>query len=220
MKFSWKGRELHGLRLKYTQVNFWVHQFKLARKSVLKHELGCTWVENAQSALCRQVLRSRACEVEENLSAKCTECSFNPNVNEEVAKYPDAELARRGVLGLPPSWHWDESVEVLPLFWSTSYEYPVLAGSLEWSQVTQCWACKARGSWTGVGEVLEAPWPQTVKKPSWLGFLAYRQNKKGHTWFVPSSCVNSNNKNGKNRWSNVIGIQVLTKNSIEGIKNK
>ena len=29
--------------------------------------------------------------------------SFNPNVNEEVAKYPDAELARRGVLGLPPS---------------------------------------------------------------------------------------------------------------------
>jgi hypothetical protein len=36
-------------------------------------------------------------------SAKCTECSFNPNVNEEVAKYPDAELARRGVLGLPLS---------------------------------------------------------------------------------------------------------------------
>ena len=57
------------------------------------------------------------------MSAKCTECSFNPNVNEEVAKYPDAELARRGVLGLPLSWHWDESVEVLPLFWSTSYEY-------------------------------------------------------------------------------------------------
>ena len=26
-----------------------------------------------------------------------------PNVNKEVAKYPDAELARRGVLGLPPS---------------------------------------------------------------------------------------------------------------------
>ena len=36
-------------------------------------------------------------------SAKCTEFSFNPNVNEEVAKYPDAELARRGVLGLPLS---------------------------------------------------------------------------------------------------------------------
>ena len=42
-------------------------------------------------------------EAEENLSTKCTECSFNPNVKEEVAKYPDAELARRGVLGLPPS---------------------------------------------------------------------------------------------------------------------
>ena len=50
-----------------------------------------------------KVLRSRACEAEENLSAKCTECSFNPNVNEEVTKYPDAELARRGVLGLPLS---------------------------------------------------------------------------------------------------------------------
>ena len=46
---------------------------------------------------------SRACEVEENLSAKCTECSYYPNVNEEVTKYADAELARRGVLGLPLS---------------------------------------------------------------------------------------------------------------------
>ena len=33
---------------------------------------------------------------------KCTECSYNPNVNKEVAKYPDAELAWRGVLSLPP----------------------------------------------------------------------------------------------------------------------
>ena len=45
----------------------------------------------------------KACAAEENLSAKCTECSFNPNVNEEVSKYPDAELARRGVPGLPLS---------------------------------------------------------------------------------------------------------------------
>ena len=43
----------------------------------------------------------QACEAEENLSANCTECSFNPNVKEEVAKYPNAELARRRVLGLP-----------------------------------------------------------------------------------------------------------------------
>ena len=33
------------------------------------------------------------------LQSACTECSFNPNVNEEVAKYLKAELARRGVLG-------------------------------------------------------------------------------------------------------------------------
>ena len=104
MKFSWKGGELHRLSFKYTWVHVWVHRSELARRGVLIHELGCTWVETAQGALCRQVLRSRACEAEENLSAKCTECSFNPNVNEEVAKYTDAEFAWRGVLGLPPSW--------------------------------------------------------------------------------------------------------------------
>ena len=94
-------------QLKYTRGHAWVHLSSQARIGVLKHELGCTWVETAEGALCRQVLRSRACEAEENLSAKCTECSFNPNVNKEVAKYPDAELARRGVLGLPLSLHWD-----------------------------------------------------------------------------------------------------------------
>ena len=55
------------------------------------------------------------------MSAKCTECSFNPNVIEEVAKYPNAELGGEGYMA-----HLlvrDESVEVLPLFWSTSYEY-------------------------------------------------------------------------------------------------
>ena len=47
--------------------------------------------------------RSPACKAEENFSAKCTECRFNPNVNKEVAKYPDAKLARQRVLGLPLS---------------------------------------------------------------------------------------------------------------------
>ena len=42
-------------------------------------------------------------ELKLHLSAKGTKCSFNPNVNKEVAKYPNAKLARRGVLGLPPS---------------------------------------------------------------------------------------------------------------------
>ena len=123
MKFSWKGGEIHRFSFKYTWVHVWVHRSKLARRGVLKHQLGCTWVKTALGALCRQVLRSLVCEVEESLPAKCTECSFNPNVNEEVSKYPDAKLTRRGVLGLPLSWHWDESVEVLPLFWSTLYEY-------------------------------------------------------------------------------------------------
>ena len=122
MKFSWKEGELHWLRFKYTWVHVQVHRSELARKGELEHELGCTWVETARGNLCTEVLRSRACKAEEKLSAKCTECSFNPNVNEEVAKYPNAELARRGLLGLPLSWHWDESVEVLPLFWSTSDE--------------------------------------------------------------------------------------------------
>ena len=123
MKFSWKGGELHRLRFKYTRVHVWVNQSELVWRGVLKHELRCTWVETAQGTLCRQVLWSRACEAEENLYAKCTECSFNPNVNEEVAKYPNADLARQGVLCLPQSWQWYESVKILPLFWSTSYEY-------------------------------------------------------------------------------------------------
>ena len=105
----------------YTWVHVWVHRSKLGRRGVLEHKLGCTWVETAKGALCSQVLRSQACEAE-NLSAKCTECSFNPYANQEVAKYPDAKLARQGVHGFPLSWLWDESVEVLPLFWSTSYE--------------------------------------------------------------------------------------------------
>ena len=60
---------------------------------------------------------------EEEVVCQVHKYSFSPNVNEEVAKYPNAKLARRGVLGLPLSWHWDEPVEVLHLFWSTSYEY-------------------------------------------------------------------------------------------------
>ena len=67
-------------------------------------ELRCTLVENACGALCRQVLRGRACKAEENLPAKCTDCSFNLNVNDELVKYPNAKLARRGVLGIPPSY--------------------------------------------------------------------------------------------------------------------
>ena len=38
------------------------------------------------------------------MSAKCTECSFNPNVNEKVAKYPNDKLARHGVLGQVKSY--------------------------------------------------------------------------------------------------------------------
>ena len=34
--------------------------------------------------------------MEVNLSAKCTKITFYPNINEEVAKYTSAELARRG----------------------------------------------------------------------------------------------------------------------------
>ena len=142
MKFSWKGGELHRLSFKYTWVHVRVLWSKLARRGELKHELECTWVKTAQGALCRQVLRSRACEAEENLSAKCTECSFTANVNEEVAKYTDAELARRGVLGLPLSWHWDESVEVLPLFWSTSYA--VLPLSNLWMWISTCKASEGQ----------------------------------------------------------------------------
>ena len=37
-------------------------------------------------------------EAGENLSAKCTECSFNPNVNEEVSKYPMRNLQGEGYL--------------------------------------------------------------------------------------------------------------------------
>ena len=40
-------------------------------------------------------------QVQDNLLAKCTECSLNPNVNKEVAKYPNAEVFKRGVLSLP-----------------------------------------------------------------------------------------------------------------------
>ena len=80
-----------------------------------KMNLGCTWVETAQGALHRQVLWSRACKAEENLSAKPTECSFNTNVKKEVAKYPNAKLKRRGVLGLPPSWHWDWDLQQMLL---------------------------------------------------------------------------------------------------------
>ena len=115
--------ELHRLRFKYTWVHVRVHRSELARRGVLKHEPRCTWVETVQGALCRHVLQTQACEAEENFSAKCTECSFNPIDNKEVAKYLNVELARRRVLGLPPSWHWDESVKVFPLFWSTLYEY-------------------------------------------------------------------------------------------------
>ena len=85
MTFSWKGGELHLISFKYTRVHVWVHRSELARRGVLKHEFGCTWVETAQGALCRQVLQSRACEAEENFSAKCTKCIFDPNINEEVA---------------------------------------------------------------------------------------------------------------------------------------
>ena len=38
------------------------------------------------------------------------------------------KLLRQGVLGLPQSWHWEESSKVLPLFWSTSYEYLNIIG--------------------------------------------------------------------------------------------
>ena len=44
-------------------------------------------------------------------------------VYKEVAKYPRAQLERRGVLGKPQNLHWDELVEVIPLLWSISYEY-------------------------------------------------------------------------------------------------
>ena len=37
-----------------------------------------TWIKIARGALGSQVLRSRACEAEENLTAKCTECNFKP----------------------------------------------------------------------------------------------------------------------------------------------
>ena len=96
-KFVWKVNYIYVC----TRVHVWVHQSELARRGELEHDIGCTWVETAWGALCRQVLRSQACEAEENLSAKCTECSFNPNVNYNVAKYLDVELARKGVLGLP-----------------------------------------------------------------------------------------------------------------------
>ena len=115
MKFSWKGEKLCQLSFKYIWVHVRLHQYKLARRGVLEYKLGYTWVENAWGALCRQVFRSRACEAEE--------CNFNPNVYEEAAKYPNAKLVRWGVFGKPPSFHWDESVEVLPLLLSTSYEY-------------------------------------------------------------------------------------------------
>ena len=75
-----KKAKLHQLSFKYTWVHVWVHWSELARRGELEHELWCTWDETARGALCRQVLQSRACEAEENLSAKCTECSFNPNV--------------------------------------------------------------------------------------------------------------------------------------------
>ena len=69
------GGELQILRFKYTWVEVWVHPSKLERRGVHEHELRCTWVETAQVALSRQVLRSGPCEAEENSFAKCTkEC--------------------------------------------------------------------------------------------------------------------------------------------------
>ena len=99
MKLSWKSGKLLQLKFKYTWVHVQVHQSALARRGVPKHEIGCTWVETAGGALCRQVLQCRADEAEKNLSAKCSKCSFNLNVNKEVAKNPNAEVARQEVLG-------------------------------------------------------------------------------------------------------------------------
>ena len=48
-------------------------------------------LNKTQGALCRQVHGSRACKADENLCAKCTKCSFNPNVYDDVAKYPNAK---------------------------------------------------------------------------------------------------------------------------------
>ena len=53
------------------------------------------------------VIELKLCEV--NFADKCSGAMLapsavsTPNVNEEVAKYPDAELASQGVLGLPLS---------------------------------------------------------------------------------------------------------------------
>ena len=38
------------------------------------------------------------CRLNLLVSAKCRESRFNPNVNNEVANYPNAKLARQGVI--------------------------------------------------------------------------------------------------------------------------
>ena len=62
-------------------------------------------------------------KAEENLSAKCTECSFNPNVNKEVAKYHDAELGEARGTWLTSELTLGGVVHSSPLFWNTLYEY-------------------------------------------------------------------------------------------------
>ena len=57
----------------------------------LKSERG-TWVKTTRGALGSQVLRGRACEAEENLTTKCTECSFNPMSMKRVPSTPRPSL--------------------------------------------------------------------------------------------------------------------------------
>ena len=101
-------------------------------------ELRCTLVENACGALCRQVLRGRACEAEENLPAKCTDCSFNLNVNDELVKYPNAKLARRGVLGIPPSYIYICTVYFCPKVVNASFYVTMLLWKQHVSSHSPC----------------------------------------------------------------------------------
>ena len=59
----------------------------------------CLWAQmhEFELKLHKVHFESRACKAEDNLSVKSITC--NPNVNKEVAKYPNVELARQEVQG-------------------------------------------------------------------------------------------------------------------------
>ena len=123
MKFSWKGGETSPTQLQ-------VHLSSCWSSPILACEERWTWTWtrvhlswNCTRCTSQTSSPERSLRGGGELVCKVHQVQFQPNINKEVSKYPYAELARRGILGLPLSWHWDESVEVLPLFWSTSYEY-------------------------------------------------------------------------------------------------